>query len=235
MFSNKLLFVLHYAGGSAYNMAGLKEYIGEEMEICFLELPGRGKRIKEELLTNLDSVIEDLYSKIKPMLLECSEYSFFGHSMGALLSYLLLHKLQEKNERLPQCLFVSGARGPSIKIEQNQSLLSSVELKLKLKEYGGSSDEILNDANLMEFFEPIIRADFKLIESYMYQAKDQISIPIVGFFGTDEKTTREEIELWQLETIFKIQIFELPGNHFFIFENWSKISEILKDVLLAKV
>ena len=231
MLNTKILIVLHYAGGSAYSMMGLKKNIDPNIKVFFIELPGRGKRIKEELITDVNLIIDDLFEKVDFLISESSEYYIFGHSMGALLGYLLVHRFIKENKKLPSHLFVSGTGGPSKERDEKLSLLSSKDFRLKLKEYGGSSDEVLNDDSLMDFFEPIIRSDFKVIESYSYVEQEKFNVPITGFYGSEEKTSLSDMKLWQKESSYQTKIFEFSGNHFFINENWEDISLIVNNVI----
>lgn len=227
----KQLFVLHHAGGSAYNMAQLRDNIKPDINICFLELPGRGKRIREGLVTDIDVVVDDLFHKMKPLLTECDDYYIFGHSMGALLGYLLAHKMIIANQKFPTYLFVSGTGGPSKPEKEKISILPRAEFKLKLKEYGGSPDDMLDNDDLMDFFEPILRADFRIVEAYSHKVKEKLCVPIMGFFGSEETTSLEEMKLWQEETNFEVEIFEFQGNHFFIYDNWPNIANILNKII----
>ena len=78
----------------------------------------------------------------------------------------------------------------------------------------------------MDFFEPIIKADFRAIEEYKYQPMDNpFSIPIFVRVGDEERITSERLNAWQRETLFPINVRRLSGDHFFIFNDPKLIIE----------
>lgn len=223
------LIIIPFAGGGVSSMLPLAREFKGFCNVHILELPGRGKRIQEELLMNINEMVEDLYATIKPKLEKNKEYCFFGHSMGSLLGILLIHKIIEEDEYNISHFFASGRGGPSLVYENNAtSQLPSKEFREKLRELGGSPEEVLAHEDLMEVFEPIIRADFKAIEEFEYSGSIKIDIHITGFYGSEEKATEDDMKLWQLESNFPIEIVEYEGNHFFLFDWVKEISEKMK-------
>ena len=227
---NKLLFIIPFAGGSCFSMKKISDLI-DFMDVKILELPGRGKRINSELINNIDDIINDLLPEITHHIENYNEYYLFGHSMGAIISYELIHKLSLHLKKMPKTLFVSGRPGPSnIRKKKKTYDLPSIEFKQKLRELGGCPEEVLMNKELMNFYEPIIRADFEAIENYQYpDRKKPLPVKIIGLFGTDEDITKEEMLCWKKESVFNVKIIELLGNHFFIFDNASEISNIIKN------
>jgi surfactin synthase thioesterase subunit len=229
MKKNKAIFIFPFAGGSSYSMKGLIDGF-KDIDVFALEAPGRGKRYKEKLLTNIYEIVDMFYLEIKDKVENYDEYYFFGHSMGSLVGYLLIHKIITNKVHLPSYFFVSGRGGPSMEPDcKNYFLLPSVDFRNKLREFGGCPDEILNDNDLMDFFEPILRADFEAVETFVYEKKEILNIPITGFYGSDEETTKTVMDLWQVETNRTIEIFEIQGNHFFIYENWPTIIKTIRN------
>jgi len=226
------MFVIPYAGGSYYSMRGIEDELKNHFDVLILELPGRGKRIKEPLISNIDLIVNDLFLKIEPLILKYQSYFIYGHSMGTLLGYLLIQKIITKNNKLPIHFFVSGCGGPSKEQEdKKRHLLPSNKFREILMEYGGSPKEVVEDEVLMDFFEPILRSDFKIIDSYLHKNQNKFKVPITGFFGSEEKTTVEEMELWQEETQYQISLFKFKGNHFFIFNYWKEIGKTIRNII----
>lgn len=228
MKQKKEIFIIPFAGGSINSMIPLAREFELFSKVHILELPGRGKRILEPLLTNVEEMVEDLYAIVRPKMNINKEYCFFGHSMGSLLGILLVKKiLEEDNFRITH-FFASGRGGPSLQLEnKGTSKLPSNEFREKLRELGGSPDDVLENEELMELFEPIIRADFKASEEFEYKESKKLDIHIMGFYGTEEKITMEDMLLWQSESNFPVQILRFEGNHFFLF-NW--IKEVSKNI-----
>lgn len=225
------LFCLPFAGGNKYSYRLYKELAPTFLNLIPLELPGRGARIREPLLTQLDAMVNDLFAQMKPHL--DRPYAIYGHSMGAMLTYLITRRIVETNVYAPPVhLFLTGCSGPSARdINQKRHLLPKDQFIAKLKEYGGSPDEILYNEGLMDFFEPILRADFQGIENYVYQEAKPMDIPMTVIIGTDEPVTVETAEAWRVETSDTFELHQFPGKHFFIFEHAEKIMQMVHHTL----
>ncbi|WP_459210869.1 thioesterase II family protein [Aquimarina rhabdastrellae] len=211
-----------FAGGNKYSFPYLKEkFLNEKISFSVLEYPGRGRRIRESLLKDIIDVANDAYEQLIKEIPD-RDYIIYGHSMGAIIGYLVCIKLQESNQKMPIKLIVSGREAPTALDTKERlfDLESSDIFWKKIHELGGLSVELLSDHKLKTFFEPVLRADFQCIENYQYQSKPKITIPVHVFYGTDEKMTKEELDGWKDITISPEITFEsIKGDHFFINNN----------------
>ncbi|WP_017496487.1 thioesterase II family protein [Flavobacterium sp. WG21] len=227
------LFCFPFAGGSKYSFNLYLEYASENIQLIPFDYPGRGARINEILLSNIDEIVEDVFKSIKGQLNE--QYAFYGHSMGSLVAYLLIKKLIKHNLPLPFYLFVSGAGGPSVLQPKERSTLPTDEFINELRTIGGSPESVLENSELIKFFEPILRTDFKSIETYSYEATTKFNIPISVIIGDQEGISIEEAKAWGRETSLEVDIEVLPGHHFFIYEHHEKLMSLINETLLASV
>jgi len=226
------LFCLPYAGGSKYSFREFLSYPASNFHLIPIELPGRGARFSENLLTNVEDMVEDIFAQIRDHI--DKPYAVYGHSMGSLLGYLLTKKIQSERRMLPLHLFVSGRGGPIVEYNESTSSLPQPAFIEKLREIGGSSEEILKDSKLMEFFEPILRSDFKCVENYIYKKTDPLYVSITCMIGKSEKTTYEEALKWNLETSKDFKVLQYDGNHFFIYEHIKSILNTIEITLIKE-
>lgn len=210
------LYCIHFAGGSRYSFNGFVKNSPSSVNVVPLELPGRGSRVQEDLLTDIDLMVEDIFLQVKDRLFE--PFAIYGHSMGTLIGFLLVHRIKREGLPLPVALYVSGRAGPKIKYKKHRHNLPQQEFLKDLKEMGGIPDEMLADHNLIVFFEPIIRADFMAVETYQYEPMEFLNIPIYVFYGSDEGIAPYEAMTWQDVTSELIEVKKFSGHHFFIFE-----------------
>lgn len=227
------VFFLPFAGGAKYSYKGFSRSAPEHIRVVSLELPGRGSRIAERLLTVLDEMVEDLYRQITTLI--DGPYAIYGHSMGALVGYLLTKRLIGAPGKKPVHLFFTGSRAPSAQKEQMRHLLPRDEFLKELKELGGSPDEVLDDPAMMNLFEPILRADFQAIETYRYEPAEPFTMPITVITGTQEQITVSEAEAWRVETTGPVQVLRLPGKHFFIYDHEPLIMQLVGRQLLPQI
>jgi surfactin synthase thioesterase subunit len=223
------VFCLPFAGGSKYSYNPYFQYTAPIKWIA-LEYPGRGARIREPLLKNLNQIVLDIYDQIKYKLDE--PYIIYGHSMGAKVAYLLTKEIRRNDQAMPLHLFLTGSGGPSVADrEPPRYLLPKEQFANTLRDLGGIPDETLNSAMLMDFYEPILRADFEALETHQHQDAEPFDIPVSVIIGTEEQVTYEDALAWQRETTIPIDVRQFPGTHFFIFDYPMEIVKAIASVL----
>lgn len=208
------MFCFPYGGGSTiYNTwpRGLPSFI----EVYSAQLPGHGQRFSEPLVTNLPSLVEMLARAIIPYL--DKPFAFFGHSMGAIICFELARQLRREHGVEPIYLFASGHRAPQIpKTTPLVHELPDAEFIKELNRLGTSKD-LLDSVELLEMLLPIIRADYKMIESYSYIEDPPLKCSIMAFGGaSDDGVPREHLEEWKAQSAAVFSLSMIPGDHFFI-------------------
>lgn len=227
------LFCIHYAGGGASVFRSWPELMPDQIDICALQLPGHESRLSEDLITNFPQLIETLLPVFLPYL--DMPYAFFGHSMGASISFELARALNQSGQKPPAHLFVSGRRGAQV--ERREPLthnLPDPEFIEKLRDLEGTPEEVLQHKELLEFLLPVIRADFTLSETYTYHSQELLSCPLSAYGGLQDKdVTRADLAAWQLETSGPFVQRMFPGHHFFLNSARGNLLQILSQELLA--
>lgn len=219
------LFMLPFAGGSKYAYWKYARHAPEGLHVFPIEIPGRGSRVNEPLFTNLDDMVADIYRQIEGQLDQ--PYALYGHSMGALLCYLLTQKIRDAGLQIPEHLFLTGCEAPAQPVIRDEYKLPTVPFKEKLRELGGCPEDVLNNEELFSFYEPIIRADFKAVASFVYRPSQRLDIPMTVLLGTEDSVSEDSAEKWALETTHGIDMRYFPGDHFFIFNHEAEIMEII--------
>jgi surfactin synthase thioesterase subunit len=216
--TNLSVIALPFAGGNCYSYVNFEKIAPEGVEWITLELPGRGRRISEEILDSTKDQVDDIFRQMSPYTTK-GNYILYGHSMGGLLAYELARMLTEKQCQLPVFLFITGRNAPSGVYSKKLSQLSSDLLWENVLSMGGVSQELANNDDLKDFFEPVLRADFRSIENYEYVKKPKLNIPIYLRAGSEENISVESLRGWQDETVAEVDIALLEGNHFFIYDH----------------
>lgn len=220
------LICLPFAGGSRYSYRKFERVTPAFLNLVTLEYPGRGMRMKEPLLTTTDLLVEDLFSQAEHLF--DRPYAIFGHSMGGLLSFLLSRKIVKLGRNPPAHLFITGTPGPSTFVDPKRHyLLEKSAFLKKIRELHSGLDEIMCNDEVLDYFEPVLRADFQAYETYMHAGLPPLNIPFTLITGTEEGLQEEDILAWQRETRWKVDFNRMPGNHFFIFEHTGKIMEVI--------
>lgn len=210
------LLCFPYAGGGASTFNSWPNQLPPQIEICSIQLPGRETRRLEPPFTHLTNLVEALAEVLSPYL--NMPFSLFGHSMGGLISFELARQFRRELKMRPVHLFISGHRAPQLPDPHPPvHQLPEGELLLQLRRLEGTSEDVLQNSELMELFLPLLRADFALCETYVYSTEEPLDCPISAFGGAeDHRVSREELSAWREQTrgSFKLRVF--PGRHFFL-------------------
>jgi surfactin synthase thioesterase subunit len=222
------LFTLHFSGGNCYSFQFLRPHLPSEFDFHPLELPGRGKRIKEDLLTSEPEAVNDIVAQILT-LRNKQPFLIFGHSMGACLGLKVTKRLEELNDP-PLQLVVAGNAGPGISgVVKRRSAMNDADFKEELRALGGVPEEVLKNDDLFNFFAPVIRCDFRIIEKgEQLPSGFKIKSPITAIMGSQEETS-DKITNWKNFTSSEFSFYHLPGNHFFIYDHPVTLIQIMKN------
>jgi medium-chain acyl-[acyl-carrier-protein] hydrolase len=221
------LFCFPYAGGAAAIYRAWPQLLPADVEICAVQPPGRERRLHEKPFTNLLTLVEAAGPALLPYM--DRPFAFFGHSMGAWISFELSRYLRRKNQPKPLRLFASGCPAPHIK---NRSAIThnlpDDEFIKELRHLKGTPKEALDHPGLMELMLPLLRADFSVTGTYAFAEDEPLDIPITVFGGTeDDHITQPDLEAWRNHTARAFALHLLPGDHFFIHTAQDKLINLL--------
>jgi surfactin synthase thioesterase subunit len=211
------LYCLPYSGASAMVYAKWQCLLPSWLQVCPLELPGRGKRYADPLYTDIGLLSRLLAGELAAQVEDGAQYVLYGHSLGALLSWHVVQALVERKCRLPAALIVSGTAAPSQRDDRELALpLSDERLVARLQELGGTPAAVFDNPQLLELVLPLLRADFQLCGSHTYSVHAPLDLPLLVMAGHDDIASAEQLQAWRHETYgpFAVQMFD--GGHFFI-------------------
>ena len=244
------LFCFHHAGGSTSTFSGWQRLMPNNVLVVPMALPGRMKRMQEERIESMEVMVKTLCDEFfatpgMQAWLSNKRFSFFGHSLGAIIAYEVCVELQKRNVLLPENLFCCCSAPPSYRAER---YLEACALEPKHFDYsnvdiasiffthrlpkekfvqvlaalGGTPKEILSNPDLLDFFLPIIQSDFKLIELYDGINATLLSknIRVVVFVGRyDKRATSDVAGKWKSVAGGDFVLVDVNGGHFVVQES----------------
>ncbi len=210
------LFCFPYAGGGASIFNSWAELLPPKVELWSLQLPGRETQRLRPPFTRMEPLVETLSEVLRPHL--DVPFAFYGHSMGALVSFEVARSLRRRERSLPACLFVSGHRAPQLPAPHKPiHNLPDAEFLSGLQTWGGTPDDVISNPELMQLFLPLLRADFELCETYVYSDEEPLDCKISCFGGIDDRrVNRQELLAWRVQSRTPFKLRFLPGGHFFL-------------------
>jgi surfactin synthase thioesterase subunit len=228
------LLCFPYAGGAAALYRPWPGLLERTIDVCPVELPGRGVRMSEPPLSDMTTLVDVLVPAIEP-LLDGVPVALFGHSMGARIAFEIARRFDGRITHL----FASGSPAPGTRWRhaaagdrRPTAQLTDDEFKQRLRDLGGTPPQLLEDDDLMARVLPVVRADFVLIERYRCEPAVRVACPITVFAGVDdERASPTAATAWELRTTARCRIVELDAGHFFLESHRARLfEEIARDV-----
>ena len=229
------LFCFPYAGGTSLIFRTWAKALGPSIAVCTAHLPGRGGRLTEKPYTSAQSLVAAAAEAITPHL--DLPFAFFGHSLGALISFELTRHLRRLNRPLPKHLFLSGRGAAQLGVRERVTYnLPATEFAEELRRLNGTPREVLEHQELMELMIPLLRADFQVCQTYRYTEEPALDCPITAFGGLyDHEVTREMVGAWREQTTSSFRLLMMPGDHFFVNSTTERILDILAQELQRQI
>lgn len=210
------LFCFPFAGGGASIFAPWARTLPPDVEVVAVQLPGREGRLSEEAYSDMAALSTKLGAELAPYL--DRPFAFYGHSNGGLMAFEVARLLRREGRRAPEHLFVGGRPAPQLVLtDPPLHALPHDEFLDALRRFEGTPDEVLQNPEIMELIEPMLRADFALGETYRYTPEPPLAVPISAYGGVqDREVSPEQVAAWREQTSAAFELVMFPGNHFFI-------------------
>jgi surfactin synthase thioesterase subunit len=227
------LVCLPFVGGSAAAFRFWRD-LAPGVELCAAELPGRATRMGEAPLTAMNDVIAGLARALGE--LDAMPTVFFGHSMGAHIAHRLAFALEQAGAKGPDWVVVSAARAPSPPRNPSRWRCRQSDERLLnfLAALGGTPEELLADEALRAMVLPLLRADFELIESLLYEAPLVLGANIAAFAGANDRMAPPAaLKAWREQTSGRFLSRNFSGGHFYFQTGESDVSAALRAIIDA--
>jgi medium-chain acyl-[acyl-carrier-protein] hydrolase len=210
------LFCFPYAGGSSLTFRQWPSGLPPDVELCAVQLPGRGGRMRETPFKRMPPLVEALAEVLPPFF--DRPFAFFGHSMGATIGFELARRLRRAHAPEPAHLLVSGRQPPQAPYaDRGMYSLSDAELIEELRQLNGTPSEVLEHAEMMQLLLPLLRADLELIQTYAYEPEPPLSCRISAFGGLrDDEADRDVLQQWAGQTTAEFSLDFLESDNYLI-------------------
>ncbi|WP_058542717.1 type I polyketide synthase [Pseudomonas fluorescens] len=240
------LFCFPYAGGGP---AVFKDWAGRlpnHIELCLLQLPGRNARLREKSYTRM----EELVTKLTPDLIPYLDrpFAFFGLCLGGVQAFEVAQRLVNVHNLHPTHLIFAGSRAPhfynehqfasdvlqfNYESDREPAVSDDGELIAMLKEMNFANNQALfDDAEMRDLMLPIIKADYEINNTYLYEASPRLEVPITSIGGRiDPYATGVHITGWREHTTHAFKSVFCAGDHYFVEGQRDLIASIVVETL----
>lgn len=224
------LFCFSYAGGTSELFRQWQSGLADACLICPVELPGRGTRMDEPFAASLSLAAQQAADAI--MTHTSSPFLLFGHSLGSVLALECARCLQESAVP-PLALIVSGRYPPHLPARRKDLHdMPDAALIDEMRRLGGTPEDILHNQDLLDMMLPIVRDDFRLLETHRASPEPRLRIPVHVLCGReDDDSPLELLARWQDVTDYPCSIDLFDGGHFYINESRAQLLRRLRALI----
>ncbi len=225
-----VLWCFPYAGGGLNIFRGWESVLVPWVEVRPVILPGRDMRFGEPCLESIDELARRFIDATVQTGVDHLPQAFLGHSMGAAIAYeaAALAEARNKHDTRASLLIVGGRAAPSLsRASEPLHPLSDAAFRHKLGEMGGTPRAVLDNDELMELLLPVIRSDFKAIETWVSRcpALRRTAVMAIGA-ALDKESHSARLQDWQHVTLAGTTVHEIPAaGHFCIHSHQDRYLE----------
>jgi surfactin synthase thioesterase subunit len=225
------LICLPYAGGSAATYVPWAAQLPPEVELIAVQPPGRGSRMGEAPFSDMEPLVRELLS-VFPEVID-RPYLLFGHSLGSRVAFELALQCQRIGWPLPVSFIASGSGAPHLRNDEKAIHdLPEAEFVAKLRELNGTPEEVLRDKELIKIVMPLLRADFRIADTYC-ATQTKLDCPMIVLGGTeDHEVSRQDLQRWSDVCTGECEVHWISGGHFFIEQSRALVLEKVNAALL---
>ncbi len=214
------LFCFPHAGSGASSYASWGNSIPEKYSFYPIQYPMRENRIKIKMPDSIKELAERIADENKDIFTS-KPAVFYGHCYGAVVAYETALCLKEKYGFYPELLIVASSESPRIS-EDTVTLAKAdnnevAEFFIRL---GYMNPASLENKVYMDFFMPVLKNDYILLQQYAPDDTKKINSKIYAVYSPEDAEMRlPEIEKWKNFTENDIAVSGHSGGHFFLNEN----------------
>lgn len=225
------LFCIPFAGGNASAFNVWKKKLSSDIEVCPFELSGHGSRFVDELYTCLSDMVDDIYGSLTKQIPKDGEYALLGYSMGTTITYEIALRLQRDGYVMPKHIFFCAQEAPQLKKNKRTYELSKKEFIEEVFKLGGTSKEVIENEELLDIYEEILRRDYEAIETYKIAGMEKVNVNSSVLYGEkDEDIT--DINAWREVISGDVDFHSYPAGHFFMNEFEDELLGVIKEKIL---
>ncbi|MFD8733543.1 thioesterase II family protein [Streptomyces sp. NPDC059618] len=222
------LLCVPFAGAGPSFFHPWQDLAAGRWRVTSVELPGRERRILDEPYRNVVEAAKTEIDTVVAGLGGSGPVVLFGHSLGAVLAYELVHLLGARGIPV-QRLVVSGSPGPWTQRERRAAGLQGDEFLARVEEFAGFRHEALDHPEMRELILPTLQADCEMHEAYVPSTDDPVSVPITSLRGeADGLVTAAEARQWRDATTAAFGCAEFPGDHMYLVDRGREILDLIE-------
>ncbi|KAK9803914.1 hypothetical protein WJX72_004698 [[Myrmecia] bisecta] len=252
------LFCLPYAGGVSENVfARWAMMMPPSIQVCPIELPGRGRREGEPAISDVHMLAAALAECLP---LQGKPYALFGTCLGAITAYEVTRQVQQSSRPMPLALFMAAVSPPHMyalavmklyvqrslafdaappveevmeKLRGWDQLPREVLMQVFEKGHFAGLDQMKANERLFQKVAPMGVNDIMMAVQYRFTPQPPLNLPITSFDGLlDETIEPSNMAQWAAYTDGPFRNVPIMGDHYFVSTHFREVVDVVTQELL---
>lgn len=220
------LVCMPHAGGTAQSYRTWLDHLPSDVAMYGVQYPGRQDRFGEPFAMDIAAMVAPIVAAVRPFVSD--PLAIFGHSMGAYVAYEVTLELERKYGPVVDLLAVSGAPAPHQNPPGFSYLLDDDGLAKEVKRVNDGFQDMLSSPDLLKVVLPMIRADYRLCETYHRDDPVRVAAHLVAAGGVaDPEVDPAGLAGWSACAADTFDVCTFPGGHFYLVEQEAALVEAL--------
>jgi surfactin synthase thioesterase subunit len=212
--TNFICFPHAGAGPGVYAMWG--KIISKNFNFYPIHYPMREKRPSEPLPDTIQDLAYAIASENSDLFSQ-RPFVLYGHCVGGIIAYETAKVIKELYFVEPLLLVASSSLSPDCQlpeiIDESMDIRKVAET---FAEMGYVSKDLIGNEMLLNYFLPVLKADYLLQQKYIDHDYEQLGCPILVMYGEgDRQLDADLMKKWEAYTTSGITCKGFPGSHFF--------------------
>lgn len=176
-----------------------------------VQYPGRLDRVREAPIRSVEEAAGRVATEFGA---RRGRLVVFGTSMGALIAFETACRLEALDVPV-DLLVVAGSPPPGLAARSAlRSERDDAGIVAEMIMLGGASSEVSDYPELLALLLPVLRAEYRAVESYRPAAGVQVSCTVLGVVGdADPLMTADDAAGWCAATTADFRVETLVGGH----------------------
>jgi pyochelin biosynthesis protein PchC len=214
--SRRVVCFPHVGGGASF-FRSWHDGLPPGVELLAVQYPGREDRTREPFIDDMDRMADAVTDALAGCLGE--PLVLFGHSMGAAIAYEVALRIGARSGHRLRGVVLSAQPSPRHFVPASLHLLSDDELWTDTMRFNGiAGGTERGSQTLRRLLMPVLRNDYRLIETYRPRLGATVDCPVVACLGdADPAVTLESVQGWHEITRHGFDLRVFPGgDHFYL-------------------
>ncbi|MGW7052786.1 thioesterase II family protein [Streptomyces sp. NPDC054887] len=204
-----------HAGGNAQLFHGWSSRLPADIEVLAVRYPGRQERMGEPCVESMDELADRISDALVPQ--GDLPTAFFGHSMGAAVAYEVAARQEARTAEGPVLVLLSARNAPHRTAPTTLHRAADDVLVAGVSRLGTLGGDPYAVPELRELLLPVLRSDYRLIETYRPHGPAVLRAPVVAYQGDrDPGTSYERLHAWSELTTGGFALRTFAGDHFYL-------------------